>query len=276
MRLEIATALVVAAVVCIIPQRSMATTYDVVADFNDTGSQPQAGNPFTYGTEATLNGPFTLFSNFGNTNCTGGTCTSDGSVDDYYNALSFIGPTTAKVVAGTTLHFSDGLIVIPNNVLVVEPSSSPSRLFNVTRFTAPVTGLYDIAGSFSDLQMASVGVSILVDGSTDFISGFTGSSPHQPAIPFLLNDISLTQGAIIDFVIDSLGDQSYDIAGLQADITASPTPLPAALPLFATGVGIMGWFGRRRKRMVVIADRRWGFCDRMRQTRSDLIIPNCP
>jgi len=28
----------------------------------------------------------------------------------------------------------------------------------------------------------------------------------------------------------------------------APTPLPAALPLFATGVGVMGWLAKRRKR----------------------------
>jgi hypothetical protein len=32
------------------------------------------------------------------------------------------------------------------------------------------------------------------------------------------------------------------------DVTVNQTPLPAALPLFATGLGVMGWFGRRRKR----------------------------
>jgi hypothetical protein len=29
---------------------------------------------------------------------------------------------------------------------------------------------------------------------------------------------------------------------------AAPTPLPAALPLFAGGLGVMGWIGRRRRR----------------------------
>jgi hypothetical protein len=29
--------------------------------------------------------------------------------------------------------------------------------------------------------------------------------------------------------------------------TLTPTPLPAALPLFAGGLGLMGWLGRRRK-----------------------------
>jgi hypothetical protein len=32
----------------------MATTFDVFADFNDTGDQPAAGFPFTYGTETAL------------------------------------------------------------------------------------------------------------------------------------------------------------------------------------------------------------------------------
>lgn len=37
-------------------------------------------------------------------------------------------------------------------------------------------------------------------------------------------------------------------AGSFNDVAASATPLPAALPLFATGLGAMGFFGCRRKR----------------------------
>src|SRR4029078_7630405 len=32
------------------------------------------------------------------------------------------------------------------------------------------------------------------------------------------------------------------------DLEVQPVPLPAALPLFAGGLGLMGWFGRRKKR----------------------------
>ena len=42
----------------------MTTTFDVVADFNNSGVQPTASNPFTYGTETSLNTGFTLFPNF--------------------------------------------------------------------------------------------------------------------------------------------------------------------------------------------------------------------
>jgi hypothetical protein len=54
-------------------QAAMAATFDVVADFNNTGVQPAPGNPhtypFTYGTETSLNAGFALLPHFGNTNC---------------------------------------------------------------------------------------------------------------------------------------------------------------------------------------------------------------
>ena len=38
----------------------------------------------------------------------------------------------------------------------------------------------------------------------------------------------------------------FEVADVSA--TLDPTPLPAALPLFAGGLGVFGWLGRRRKR----------------------------
>src|SRR5262249_37772841 len=142
----------------------------------------------------------------------------------------------------------------PNNVLVVEPSNT---MLNVTRFTAPTTGVYSLTGSFSDLQHASVGLKILLNGSTIFSASYaSGASTQRPPIPFAINAIFLTQGMNLDFVIDSLGEQSNDIVGLQAEISeASPpaVPLPAALPLFATGLGVLGLLGWRRKRKASLA-----------------------
>ena len=41
------------------------------------------------------------------------------------------------------------------------------------------------------------------------------------------------------------------------DITTSETPLPAALPLFASGLGALGLLGwRRRSRKIIAKDRR--------------------
>jgi hypothetical protein len=43
-----------------ISQQTLTATYDVLRDFNTTGIQPASGDPFTYGTETSLNVGFTL------------------------------------------------------------------------------------------------------------------------------------------------------------------------------------------------------------------------
>lgn len=47
----------------------------------------------------------------------------------------------------------------------------------------------------------------------------------------------------------------YITGGVSLDVTrldVSTTPLPAALPLFATGLGVLGWAARRRKRKAAV------------------------
>jgi hypothetical protein len=241
------------------PQTSMATSFDLFADFNDTGIQPAPGNPFTYGTETALNVGFTLLPKFGNTNCTGGSCQSAGTVDNYYLGSQFLGPTVGVVATGGTLTFpSSPSEVVPNNVLVIEPGTS---ILTVTRFTAPTAGVFTINGSFTDLQHSLVDLSILINGVPEFTTSYSGSSAYQAAIPFSIID-SLTLGDMVDFVIDGMGQQDFDVVGLTGQITDASasltgTPLPAALPLFATGLGAMGLFGWRRRRKnaaAVVAD----------------------
>jgi len=44
------------------------------------------------------------------------------------------------------------------------------------------------------------------------------------------------------------GEYSGSNIGLDLRVHLSPVPLPAALPLFGTGLGIMGFIAWRRKR----------------------------
>jgi|EndMetStandDraft_8_1072994.scaffolds.fasta_scaffold08672_2 hypothetical protein len=85
----------------------MATTYDVLADFNDTGVQPAAGYPFTYGTETTLNVGFTLLPYFGTTNTSGATgeSTDDGTMDNWYFLNQLAGSCVGVVATGEILTF---------------------------------------------------------------------------------------------------------------------------------------------------------------------------
>src|SRR5262249_35099229 len=156
---------------------------------------------------------------FVNTNQSGVTSehTNDGTVDDWYYQYQLAGP-TAGVVAngGPTLTFGPGSFFIPNDVLMMAPGSARFSApdLTVTRFTTPNAGLFDVTGSFTDLEQASVDLTILVNGDIVFHdSSFTGSSYSQGTISFSISGISLAQGATIDFVVDSMGEQFNDVVG---------------------------------------------------------------
>jgi hypothetical protein len=118
-----------------------------------------------------------------------------------------------------------------------------------------------------------------------FISGLADNTNGQAAVsvtvtassigglgeyaPGALNSFDVSGGAILFTSVfqSTVGDYSLLLShiggttvasgilfnnvvghGLGGDITYSATPLPAALPLFATGLGALGLFGWRRKR----------------------------
>jgi len=54
-------------------------------------------------------------------------------------------------------------------------------------------------------------------------------------------------------VISQISTDPNDDNFIFSITTSSPTPLPAALPLFVTGLGAMGLLARRRKRKVAVA-----------------------
>src|SRR5262245_60707316 len=109
MRREIAGA-ITGLVIGVASQPSMAATFNVVTDFNNTGIQPTAGNPFTYGTETSLNTGFALLPNFqANGTCSvgSGQCTSNGTLANYYLDQPISGPSVGKVAIGGPLNFAN-------------------------------------------------------------------------------------------------------------------------------------------------------------------------
>jgi hypothetical protein len=77
---------------------------------------------------------------------------------------------------------------------------------------------------------------------------FTGTNLNPPAgagaqlVTFAFNGLDITSVVLIDS-----GTAAFEYSNVQF------TPIPAALPLFAGGLGLMGLLGRRRKQKGLVA-----------------------
>jgi hypothetical protein len=82
-----------------------------------------------------------------------------------------------------------------------------------------------------------------------FDNVFFPTDPHFDTLGLIF---SLSSGVSANLYGDSPGNYTLWVGNWQSitsgDLAIAQTPLPAALPLFATGLGVMGWLGRRRKR----------------------------
>ena len=113
-----------------------------------------------------------------------------------------------------------------------------------------ITGTYNFAG-FDTLDFTVKGQAVpsgahifwqVISGSDVLTTGTDGGviNVNQLALPFTDPAVSLSLFSTggTDFAVD-----------LHAYSTAvAPVPTPATLPLFASGLALMGWFGWRKKR----------------------------
>jgi hypothetical protein len=213
-----------------------AAVYDAVNDFNSTGGTQTLGATWTYGSETSLNGAgFSLIPNFNSLVCnsTDNTCTPTGATQLVYStngAYRDPYPSLIKNASTGTITYAVGslangvgvnsTVVFPNNVLAFGPAGN----IQVLRFTVPTDGLYNIGGYFVDLQAASVGLDIVINGETlEFqdLTSFTGATTLQGSVPFSFSKIRLLAKDTVDLVVDGTfpGGTNDDIVGASATVT---------------------------------------------------------
>jgi hypothetical protein len=129
-------------------------------------------------------------------------------------------------------------------------------LGNVTPYNGDLFGFYydntqtsnllviDVVGPFYNGYQVATNEELL-DGNGVSVNGWTGSNTTRLFAPVL-------PAGNYFLYFESYVDGPYSLTFNQY-VSPLPTPpavpLPAALPLFASGLGVMAWMGRRRKRM---------------------------
>ena len=192
-----------------------------------------------------------------------GVNTSTGfyQVNPVNGSLTFIGNSSEPIVAtGSTisgvyeLGFDDNLysVNLTNGALTLIGSTGIS-------LTSPV----GMSANGLDLYINSQSNLYLVDTSTGNASLVGSTSPTQFGTMVSIDGVFYSGSANLNpdgkysistfdpntaAVITSLDSNSPLFWGLAPDPLLSATPLPAALPLFATGLGALGLLGWRRRR----------------------------
>lgn len=138
---------------------------------------------------------------------------------------------------------------------VVAPSGSnwitPSATTGTTATNAPA-GEYDYSLSFPN-PLGSVAIQWSSDNDATFslngtLWSTTGSTGYSSLVSFLIPAGSFQGSNVFEVAVQNDPFTGANPTGLLVSVSVSPTPLPAALPLFATGLGALGVLGWRKKK----------------------------
>jgi hypothetical protein len=209
-----------------------AAVYDVANDFS-LSSNPNG--VWSYGSEDTLGGLFTLFDTAAT--CCGGleswTNSSGFPVDIYNSSASTINP------AGTN--------PIPAGAAAFHPSSTGQ--YAIYRFTSPSLATYDLNVTFTgydDVGPTTTDVHVLLGVVPLFNGNITayGANPGGTA-PYAQNGLVLAANDFIDFAVGWGSNQNYffDTTGIAASLASETdgnrVPEPATLGLLAIGLALL-------------------------------------
>ena len=182
------------------------------------------------------------------------------------------GSASAVPCAGTCTYPSIGNDTLgPALIITLNPDGSGSIANGPGVAQGPYDGVEDTYIGLENNSGQAVG-SVSLSGSGIFGFdydgiGFYGAPTNAMDDPSQRYGGPLGYFNIVDnnngtlFIIGSLADQAYTYFSLEEPLSATSftvtgtapgtTPIPAALPLFASGLGMLGWVARRRKKKAI-------------------------
>lgn len=128
--------------------------------------------------------------------------------------------------------------VAPGEIML-DPSFS--NQFTVTRWTAPAAGNYAITANWQDIDPYGgngISVDLVLNGTSVFSALLSngGSTTLGGAL-----NLTLASGDLLDFVVGTRGDATYDSTSFNAKITAVPETSTSATLLALCAIGFARW-----------------------------------
>jgi len=148
----------------------------------------------------------------------------------------FIQSTTGTVTNSRVSPFGDTTSAYS---VLSSTGAAGSATYNFAPGTTSLSFLWGSPDSYNSVMFFSG-----IGGTGTLLATFTGSdlTPSNPHFGFDLVTFLAAGGSFASVVLADSGQAAFEYANLAA------APLPAALPLYAAGVGVIGLLARRRKR----------------------------